>query len=124
MLKDEKPDWDSAKRMLADASFMRSLIDFDKDHISEDCMRRLRKYVENPEFNPESVGKQSRAAMSLCMWVRSIASYDNVAKIVEPKRAKLQLTETALNKANAKLREKQDAAAVMACPSRSTSVIC
>lgn len=112
MLKEERADWDSAKRMLADASFMRSLIDFDKDHISEECMRRLRKYLDNPDFTPESVGKQSKAAMSLCMWVQSIASYDKVAKIVEPKREKLSQTEAALNRANAKLREKQDAAAV------------
>lgn len=111
-MKEEKADWDSAKRMLADASFMRSLIDFDKDHISEECMRRLHKYLDNPEFTPEGVGKQSKAAMSLCMWVQSIASYDKVAKIVEPKREKLSQTEAALNRANAKLREKQDAAAV------------
>jgi hypothetical protein len=33
ILKQEKPDWDTAKKVLSDPSFMRSLEEFDKDNI-------------------------------------------------------------------------------------------
>lgn len=33
ILKQEKPDWDTAKRMLSDSNFLRSLKDFDRDNI-------------------------------------------------------------------------------------------
>ena len=43
-----------------------------------------------PDFTPEVVGKQSVAAMSLCMWVLAINKYAKVSKEVEPKRKKLE----------------------------------
>jgi dynein heavy chain len=44
ILRGEKPDWDSAKRLLGDAGFMRSLEDFDKDAIPEAVVKKLRKW--------------------------------------------------------------------------------
>lgn len=81
ILKQEKPDWDTAKRVLGDSSFMRSLLEFDKDHIPDAVMRRLRKYTDSPDFTPEAVAKQSRAAQSLCMWCRAMDVYDRIAKV-------------------------------------------
>jgi hypothetical protein len=37
ILKQERPDWDTAKRVLGDSNFMRSLEDFDKDNIPVRC---------------------------------------------------------------------------------------
>lgn len=51
------------------------------------------------DFSPEIVGKQSVAAMSLCMWVLAINKYAKVSKDVEPKRKKLEeLNERVNNK--------------------------
>jgi hypothetical protein len=44
-------------------------------------VKKLKKYIEDPTYNPESVAKQSRAAMSLCMWTRAMDVYNRVAKV-------------------------------------------
>ncbi len=36
------------------------------------------------------VAKQSKAAMSMCLWVRAMDTYAKVIKIVEPKRQMLR----------------------------------
>lgn len=113
-LKQEKPDWDTAKKLLGDG-FMKGLIEFDKDNIPDTVIKRLKKYIENPEYTPETVGKQSRAAMSLCMWTRAMDVYHRIIKVVEPKRAKLKEVEAALNEANAVLQEKQASLQVRLC---------
>lgn len=93
-LKQEKADWDTAKRLLGESGFMKSLFEFDKDHIPEAVIKRLRKYIETPEFTPEAVAKQSKAAQSLCMWCRAMDVYDRIAK-VKPRLPALYLTASA-----------------------------
>lgn len=83
-LKQEKADWDTAKRVLGESGFMKSLLEFDKDHIPEAVMKKLRKYTDNPEFTAEAVAKQSKAAQSLCMWCRAMDVYDRIAKVIAP----------------------------------------
>lgn len=46
------------------------------------------------EFQPERVAKASSAAEGLCRWVRAIESYDQVAKHVAPKKARLEVAGT------------------------------
>ena len=77
-------DWDSAKKMLADPSFTRTLLDYDKDHVPVEVIARLKPYMANPEFLPEAVGKQSKAAKGLCMWVRAIFAYDAAMQASPP----------------------------------------
>lgn len=67
------------------------------------------RYVDNPDFTPEVVAKQSNAAKSLCIWVHAMDKFHIVNKVVEPKKAKLAKAESELEEANAKLKEKQDA---------------
>lgn len=81
ILKQEKADWDTAKRVLGDSGFMRSLVEFDKDHIPDAVIKKLRKYTDSPDFTPEAVAKQSKAAQSLCMWCRAMEVYDRIAKV-------------------------------------------
>ena len=45
ILKQEKPDWDTAKRVLSDTGFMKSLLEFDKDNIPDAVIKRLKKWV-------------------------------------------------------------------------------
>lgn len=72
---------------MGDTGFIKSLIEFDKDNISELTQKKLAVYINNPLFLPEFVMKQSKAATSLCMWVRAMDVYANVAKVVAPKKA-------------------------------------
>nr|XP_045615668.1 dynein axonemal heavy chain 7-like isoform X1 [Procambarus clarkii] len=82
--------WGPSKRLLGDLSFLQQLRDYDKDNIPDSVMDKINKeYVRLPEFDPVSVAKASSAAEGLCKWVRAMASYNAIAKIVAPKRERL-----------------------------------
>eukprot|EP00163_Fabomonas_tropica_P031149 TRINITY_DN730_c1_g1_i7.p1 TRINITY_DN730_c1_g1~~TRINITY_DN730_c1_g1_i7.p1 ORF type:complete len:4213 (+),score=1156.03 TRINITY_DN730_c1_g1_i7:1002-12641(+) len=103
-----KPDWPTAKSLLTDANFLKNLIQFDKDNIPEPVLKKLNKYLGDPNFNPTSVGRVSNAAKSLCMWCIAIAGYSVIAKEVAPKRARLAEASEMLRQSQAQLQEKQD----------------
>ncbi|ERL87542.1 hypothetical protein D910_04933 [Dendroctonus ponderosae] len=102
-----KTDWAAAKVVLGDTNFLKKLQDYDKDHITDLMLKKLKTYIEHPDFVPEKVVTVSRACKSLCMWVRAVDMYAKVYKIVEPKRKKLQGAEKELNAVMSLLREKQ-----------------
>ena len=84
-----KGDWNAAKMAMGDGQFIQKLIDFDKDNIPEQVMKRVRRYIDNPKFIPDEVAKVSRLSSSLCMWVRAIDLYAKIFKSIEPKRIRL-----------------------------------
>ena len=67
--------------MSACDSFSTPRQEFDKDNISDATIKKLKKYIDDPQYTPETVGRQSRAAMSLCMWTRAMDVYNRVAKV-------------------------------------------
>ena len=73
--------WGPAQLMLADANFLSSLKNYDKDNIHPKIIEKIHVYLENPDFTPEVVKKASKAAYGLCCWVRAMESYDRVAKV-------------------------------------------
>merc|ERR1719409_455075 len=104
----EKTDWDTAKKVLSDTKFLDRLKAFDKDNIPAAVLKKLEKFVVKPEYQPDVVGNQSRAAKSLCMWTHAMDTYSKVAKEVGPKKEKLAEMNKELEKANSNLKEKQD----------------
>ncbi|KAI9224248.1 dynein heavy chain and region D6 of dynein motor-domain-containing protein [Blastocladiella britannica] len=101
-----KPDWDSSKKLLSDPQFLRKIQEYDKDSVNDALAKKLRKYVESPNFTPEAVEKVSRAARSMCMWVLAMDIYTRVNKEVEPKRKRLNEAQSSLEATKAKLDEK------------------
>jgi hypothetical protein len=71
-----RPVYTQAKRVLSDTAFMCSLEEFDKDHIPDAVIAKLQRYINDPQYQPDVVAKQSRAAMSLCMWTRAMDVYN------------------------------------------------
>ena len=62
-------------------------------------MGKIRKeYITNPDFDPAKVANASSAAEGLCKWVLAMEIYDRVAKIVAPKKERMQLAEADLQK--------------------------
>lgn len=59
----------------------------------------------------QAVGKVSLAARGLCLWVRAMEVYGNVAKEVAPKRAKLKAAQDTLARKQAALAVAQTALA-------------
>ena len=113
ILKGETPDWDTAKKVLSDGNFLQSLVDYDKDNISDKILKKLKKYILMDNFNPDSVGKVSKAAKSLCMWACAMDTYSVVAKTVEPKKKALGEAQATLDKVNAALKIQLDTLAAV-----------
>jgi dynein heavy chain len=102
-----KPDWGEAKKLMNSPSFLEDLQTYDKDNIPEKTIQKIQKYVKNEKFMPDTVGKVSKAAKSLCMWARAMDTYARVAKTVEPKKAKLKAASEQLAESQSMLKEKQ-----------------
>ncbi|OQR93149.1 dynein heavy chain [Achlya hypogyna] len=108
--------WGPSQKMLSDPTFIQQLKKFDKDNLDPKIMKVVvSKYIADENFSPEKAEKASKAAAGLCKWVHSMALYDNVSKIVAPKRealavAEKQLQETleSLNAKLARLKEVED----------------
>jgi dynein heavy chain len=101
-----KPDWDSSKKLLGDPQIMKKMIEFDKDNIPELTTKKLKKYIENPNFTPENVEKVSKACKSMCMWVIALDKYSHIFREVQPKRKRLEEAQEALRITQEKLAEK------------------
>nr|XP_054750956.1 dynein axonemal heavy chain 3-like isoform X12 [Lytechinus pictus] len=100
--------WPAAKRMLGDMKFLESLKEYDKDNIPSAITKKIRdQYINNPDFDPSVVKKVSSACEGLCSWVRAVEVYDRVAKVVAPKRARLQDAESKLEEQQGHLNEKR-----------------
>lgn len=86
--------WGPSKKLLGDMQFLQLLKDFDKDNINPEIMKKIRKdYIPHKNFKPHIVAKASSAAEGLCKWIIAMDLYDAVAKIVAPKRARLEMAE-------------------------------
>ncbi|KAF7987651.1 hypothetical protein HCN44_003514 [Aphidius gifuensis] len=107
LLLGEKTDWPSAKSVLSDGHFLERLVTYPKDNISNKLLKDLEKYVDNPDFLPHIVAKQSKVCKSMCIWVRAISGYAKLYRIVEPKREKLKEAQIELHNIEDILREKQ-----------------
>lgn len=101
ILKGVTPDWAESKRILGEQDFLRSLKEYDKDHISEKTLKKIASYTSQADFDPERVESVSLAARSLCLWVIAIENYGKLWRIVGPKKARLE-------DAMASLKRKQD----------------
>uniref|UniRef100_G1MEZ7 Dynein axonemal heavy chain 2 n=1 Tax=Ailuropoda melanoleuca TaxID=9646 RepID=G1MEZ7_AILME len=104
ILRGNEPTWAEAKRQLGEQNFIKSLIHFDKDNISDKVLKKIGAYCAQPDFQPDIIGRVSLAAKSLCMWVRAMELYGRLYRVVEPKRIRM-------NAALAQLQEKQAALA-------------
>jgi len=105
--KDKDISWDSSVRTMSDPNFVSKLLNYDKDNIPEDYIPRVKKIAKHPNFNEEIVGRKSKAAQSLCMWVLAMIKYSEVAKEVGPLRESLKKAKAEAEDLKSKLEKKQ-----------------
>ncbi|ESO12478.1 hypothetical protein HELRODRAFT_155577 [Helobdella robusta] len=88
--------WNAAKVMMGKVDdFLNALLNYEKENIPDVCRQAVQPYLQNPEFNAESIKQKSVAAAGLCKWVINIMKYYAVYCDVEPKRQALnQATQT------------------------------
>eukprot|EP00899_Mesostigma_viride_P012150 jgi/Mesvir1/20936/Mv08007-RA.1 len=102
--------WDASSKMLTDPTkFLESLLQYDKDNIGEPTIQKIEPYIEMESFTPEQVSRVSKACTSICMWVRAMYTYHNVAKSVAPKREQLAAAQATLDVTMASLAATQAA---------------
>ncbi|KAJ3159379.1 Dynein heavy chain 1, axonemal [Geranomyces michiganensis] len=102
--------WEPGKQLLAEPQkFLDGLINFDKDNISEATIQKIKPYIDSPDFQVSVISRVSKAATSMCGWVRAMEKYYYVSRSVEPKRARLKEAQESLDetlKALAELKKK------------------
>lgn len=103
------PDWwKPSVALLNEKDFLSRLKTYDKDNIPPKIVKAIREtYLTNENFTPELAKKASPAAEGMCKWVGAMSSYDRVAKVVAPKKAKLAEAEGQYEEVMVGLRAKQ-----------------
>ncbi|XP_015437708.1 PREDICTED: dynein heavy chain 7, axonemal-like [Dufourea novaeangliae] len=101
--------WGPSKRLLGDIRFLENLRQYDKDNIPARIMQEIKtKYLTDKNFEPKVVARASSAAEGLCKWVRAMVLYDEVAKVVAPKKAKLDSAQHDYEQTVAFLKERRE----------------
>lgn len=100
--------WKPSVALLNERDFLARLKTYDKDNIQPRVIAVIRsQYLTNENFTPETAKKASPAAEGMCKWVHAMSSYDKVAKVVAPKKAKLAEAEGQYQEVMVGLRAKQ-----------------
>jgi dynein heavy chain len=105
ILRKNEPTWEEAKRQLGNSFFIKQLINFDKDAISEKILKRISQICADENFDPDIVGRVSSASKALCMWVKAIEVYGNIFKQISPQKEKLRLAKETLEKKQKSMKE-------------------
>uniref|UniRef100_A0A8C4S375 Dynein axonemal heavy chain 2 n=1 Tax=Erpetoichthys calabaricus TaxID=27687 RepID=A0A8C4S375_ERPCA len=101
------PTWAEAKRQLGEPNFIKQLVNFDRNNISDRVLKKIGQYCTQPDFQPDIIGRVSLAAKSLCMWVRAMEVYGRIYRVVEPKQLRLESAKAQLAEKQAALAESQ-----------------
>lgn len=86
-----RSDWGSAKTLAADANFLKKAIELDRETVPEATAKKLKEYVDNPNFSPEVMESQSKFCKTMCMWVRSIYNFARVYRNLLPKKRRFKI---------------------------------
>ena len=99
--------WDTSKKMMNEAGFLKSLLDYDKEKIPQKTIDQLKKYMENPKFTYDHLKGVSEIAANLCKWVIAMNDFYHVNLIVKPKQEALAKATKEKNQVMAELAIKQ-----------------
>jgi dynein heavy chain len=88
-------------------NFKKRLVEYDVDHISEPILRKIKKYIDKPDFNPIEIGKKAKAAECLAKWCIALEKYANIRKKVIPIEIELEKMNKEYSEAEEKLNKKQ-----------------
>eukprot|EP00903_Cladosiphon_okamuranus_P017642 g16249.t1 len=107
LLLSEEQDWDSAKRVLSRNSFMDELRSYDKESLTAERRKSLKRYVDDENMSVDRLRKVSLAAAGMCMWVHAMDQYADIFEEVKPRMDTVQVLNQELEQANSILRTKR-----------------
>lgn len=78
------------KTLLKDpTSFLNNMMKYDKENITEKCVKAVNGIISKPEFSLEDVRKANSAMEGICKWAMAMMKYYELLKIVNPMREKV-----------------------------------
>ncbi|KAL4466850.1 hypothetical protein ABPG74_010447 [Tetrahymena malaccensis] len=105
---DEKQDWDSIKKLLADPNLVSRMKNLDVYNISPKVEKNIKaKIATNENFNPQKLATIQAAAKAICEWVIAVANFTDVNKQIQSKKNVVDKMNQELDKANKELSVKQ-----------------
>jgi len=84
------PEWHYSKKLLLSEDFLRMLLEFDKDNISDFTLEKLEVYVKNLNVTPTKVAKSSKACYAIWIYVVAMYDYGKYCKEITTRRAKIK----------------------------------
>ncbi|XP_071339029.1 dynein axonemal heavy chain 10 [Trachinotus anak] len=81
--------WQSAKGMMSEANFLRSLMEMDCDSIGNNQVRTVKGFLKNLQTSFEEMQAISKAGSGMLKFVEAIMGYCEVAREIKPKREKV-----------------------------------
>ncbi|KAM6051570.1 dynein axonemal heavy chain 10-like [Theristicus caerulescens] len=82
-------NWKTAKGMMSEANFLRSLMEIDFDGITQSQVKSVRGLLKNLNTTFTEMELVSRAGLGMLKFVEAVMSYCDVVKEVKPKREKV-----------------------------------
>ncbi|XP_041853005.1 dynein heavy chain 10, axonemal [Melanotaenia boesemani] len=81
--------WQSARGMMSEANFLRSLMEMDCDSISNNQVRTVKGFLKNSQTTLKEMQAISKAGSGMLKFVEAIIGYCDVAREIKPKREKV-----------------------------------
>ncbi|KAI5616269.1 dynein heavy chain 10, axonemal [Silurus asotus] len=81
--------WKTAKGMMSEANFLRSLMEMDCDAIGGGQVKTVRGFLKNLNTSLEEMQAISKAGSGMLKFVEAVMGYCDVAKEIKPKREKV-----------------------------------
>ncbi len=102
----------SKQKLLSEPKkFLNDMIGYDKDHIPDSLIAKIKPMMEKEELSEAKIKSASGALVAVRVWILAMITYHEVLKIVNPKRAiaaemgaKLAIVQSALAEKQAKVR--------------------
>uniref|UniRef100_UPI00398F6830 dynein axonemal heavy chain 10 isoform X2 n=1 Tax=Pristiophorus japonicus TaxID=55135 RepID=UPI00398F6830 len=82
-------NWKSAKGMMSEANFLKSLMEMDCDAIGQNQVKTVKGFLKNLNTSLDEMQAISRAGAGMLKFVEAVMGYCDVAKEIKPKREKV-----------------------------------
>jgi dynein heavy chain, axonemal len=105
--KKEYDYWKPAQKMMNQPDFRTKLLEYPKEEITEDLIKKLDTYLTNPNYNKDKLMTVSATIASFGDWVMAMHKFFFVNKIVIPKKAALAQAQSDYDIVAAELKIKQ-----------------
>lgn len=103
-----EPSWKSSVSMMSDLNFLKTLLEYPRDAITDEMCELLAPYFAPEDYNVDAAKKASGSLAGLCTWTQAMPQYHEVAKFVAPKQMRLMEAQEQLDKAMGELRAAEE----------------